>query len=161
MQMQRVVEKIQAVLIKREEIEKIETQQLMDEVYRNTPEQNRKHETTLTELHIVDCISRNSPINVTSISSALGITKGGVSKITTRLLKRGWIYKTQLMDNRKEVYFRLAPEGKKVAAIHDTFHVIAIQNIEKLLQNYESSELQFLERLLDDALNSYIPATGQ
>jgi len=155
MQNQRIIEKIQTVLIKRAEIEKNEARQLMNEVYKNASEQATKYETTLIELHIVDCINRNAPINVTSIASTLGITKGGVSKITTRLLKRGWIYKSQLMDNRKEIYFRLAPEGKKVAAIHNTFHQVAAQNIERLLQNYEPSELQFLERLIDDAINSY------
>jgi DNA-binding MarR family transcriptional regulator len=155
MQVQRIIEKIQTVLIKREEQEKIELQQVMDEVYRNATSTAHKHETTLTELHIIDCINRNSPINVTSIASILGITKGGVSKISNRLLKRGWIYKTQLLDNRKEVYFRLAPEGKKVAAIHETFHQIAAQNIANLIQNYEPSELQVLERLLDYAISSY------
>lgn len=66
----------------------------------------------MTDVHVMDCIGRHEPINVTTLADRIELSKGTVSKVSTKLLKEGWIRRTQLNDNKKEIYFRLTPLGK-------------------------------------------------
>ena len=56
-------------------------------------------------------IGRLEKPNVTALSDATGITRGGVSKAVARLDEAGLIERYQLPENRKEVYYRLTPAG--------------------------------------------------
>ncbi len=51
--------------------------------------------------------------NVTALSDATGITRGGVSKAMARLRQAGLVEGYQLPENRKEVYYCLTPQGEE------------------------------------------------
>ncbi len=58
------------------------------------------------------CIERLARPNVTALSEATGMTRGGVSKSVARLRAAGLIEHYQTPENRKEVYYRLTGEGE-------------------------------------------------
>lgn len=109
----------------------------------------------MTELHTIACIGEQEPINVTSIAEKMNLSKGNTSKITNKLLNAGWVRKTQLNDNKKEVYFRLTTAGKKLFALHDELHRKEQQRMYAFLDKYSESELDFIKRLLGDLSDFY------
>ncbi|SHH93047.1 DNA-binding transcriptional regulator, MarR family [Sporobacter termitidis DSM 10068] len=97
---------------------------------------------TLTECHVIDCIERNPLINAIGISQKMNITKGGISKITARLLKKGLIRIYRLEGNRKEIFYALTPLGKKVYLIHEQLHAKIYKKIDSVLDRYTETELK-------------------
>ncbi|MGW8439651.1 MarR family transcriptional regulator [Paenibacillus sp. S33] len=107
----------------------------------------------LTDVHVIDCIGRHEPINVTTLADRIELSKGTVSKVSTKLLKEGWIRRTQLNDNKKEIYFRLTPLGKRLFLVHERLHVKVQQQLFQFLNRYSSEELNVLKRLLSDGVD--------
>ncbi|MCZ4142054.1 MarR family transcriptional regulator, partial [Escherichia coli] len=108
-----------------------------------------------TELHTIACIGEQEPINITSIAERIHVSKGNTSKIANKLLKAGWVRKAQLNDNKKEVYFRLTPVGKKLFAAHDELHAKEKQRMYDFLDQYSNVELEFIKKLFDDMAAFY------
>lgn len=106
----------------------------------------------LTDVHVIDCIGRHEPINVTTLADRIELSKGTVSKVSTKLLKEGWIRRTQLNDNKKEIYFRLTPL-KRLFLVHERLHVKVQQQLFEFLNRYSSEELNVLKRLLSDGVD--------
>ncbi|ALP36538.1 MarR family transcriptional regulator [Paenibacillus sp. 28ISP30-2] len=106
----------------------------------------------LTDIHVIDCIGRHEPINVTALADRIELSKGTVSKVSTKLLKEGWIRRTQLNDNKKEIYFRLTPLGKKLFLVHERLHVKVQHQLLQFLDRYSTEELNVLKRLLSDGV---------
>lgn len=108
---------------------------------------------TLSELHVIDCIGTYGTKNVTSLSKEMAMTRGAISKICSKLLKRKVIDKVHLADNQKEVHFRLTEFGEKIFSLHETLHQAAEEKVIRFLKKYTPAELQFIDRLLKDIIN--------
>ena len=50
------------------------------------------------------------------------MTRGAISKLTKKLIKKGIIESYQKPDNKKEIYFRLTSEGKVINKVHEELH---------------------------------------
>lgn len=109
----------------------------------------------MTELHTIACIGEWEPINVTTLAERINVSKGNTSKITNKLLKTGWVRKAQLNDNKKEVYFRLTPVGKKLFAAHEELHAKEKQRMYEFLERYNERELEFIKQLFGDMVDFY------
>ena len=108
----------------------------------------------MSDIHAIACIGDYEPINVTSIAGKMGLSKATVSRITAKLIKKGLISKTQLSDNKKEVYFRLTAKGRKVHVIHQRQHDQIEQRFKDFLDRYSADEILFARRLFSDLLLS-------
>jgi DNA-binding MarR family transcriptional regulator len=104
----------------------------------------------MTEIHVIACIGHHEPLNLTSITDKMELSKGNISKVCTKLLKEGFVRKTQLSDNKKEVYFRLTPLGKKLYTLHEDLHTKAQEQLFSFLDQYNETELEFVNRFLAD-----------
>ena len=71
------------------------------------------------EVHTIQYIGQHTGANVTAIAAGLYVTRGAVSKMTKRLIRRELIEKYQSPENQKEVYFRLTANGQKVYEQHE------------------------------------------
>ena len=65
------------------------------------------------EVHTIQYIGQHTGANVTAIAAGLYVTRGAVSKMTKRLIRRELIEKYQSPENQKEVYFRLFMSSMK------------------------------------------------
>lgn len=110
----------------------------------------------ITELHVISCIGEHEPINVTSLAERLRISKATVSRICSKLLSNDIIRRTQLSDNKKEVYFRLNPKGKRLNVLHDRAHQELEQRFSDILDQYNEEELLIVQRLFRDILNNWL-----
>lgn len=50
------------------------------------------------------------------------MTRGAISKLTKKLIKKGLIESYQKADNKKEIYFKLTEQGKVIFNIHEELH---------------------------------------
>ena len=104
---------------------------------------------SLAECHVIDYIGRNHFTNATGISSGLRITKGGISKITARLLQRELIEVRHVDGNKKEKLYSLTPSGHKVFVLHAKLHALSYDRIKALIESFSSDELKIIDRFLD------------
>lgn len=75
-----------------------------------------------SEVHCMEYIDRNTDSNVTKLAEAFFMTRSATSKITKKLIEKGFVESYQKPDNKKEIYFRLTKKGKEVSKIHDELH---------------------------------------
>lgn len=75
-----------------------------------------------SEVHCIEYIGKNADSNVTRLAEAFYMTRGAISKMTKKLMKKGLVESYGKPDNRKEVYFRLTERGKAVGEIHEKLH---------------------------------------
>ncbi|MGM0167770.1 hypothetical protein IGI39_002754 [Enterococcus sp. AZ135] len=77
---------------------------------------------TVSEVHCIEFIGKHKDPNVTKMAESMYMTRGAISKLTKKMLKKGYIERYQKTDNKKEIYFKLTTEGKKVFDIHEQLH---------------------------------------
>jgi len=75
-----------------------------------------------SEVHCIESIEKNGDSNVTNLAESLYMTRGAISKLTKKLIKKGLIESYQKPDNMKEIYFRLTEQGKVIYEIHEELH---------------------------------------
>lgn len=75
-----------------------------------------------SEVHAVHAIATDSSLKMGDLAEILGITKGAVSKMASKLEKKGLIRRYHYLDNRKDVYFQLTELGQAVLQGHEVYH---------------------------------------
>lgn len=75
-----------------------------------------------SEVHCIEYIEKNVDSNVTKLAESFYMTRGAISRITKKLIKKGLIESYQKSDNKKEIYFRLTEQGKVINKIHEDLH---------------------------------------
>jgi DNA-binding MarR family transcriptional regulator len=124
---------------------------------------NMSDDLTMSETHVIEQIGIHETINVTRLAEKMGMTKGAITKISAKLLDRGWIEKFALSGNRKEVLFRLTPDGHNVYDVHEQYHLYAEKLFEQFISTYTDAEFQFIDRLISDitqAIENSMAAMG-
>ena len=77
---------------------------------------------TSSEVHCIEYIEKNKDSNVTKLADSFYMTRGAISKLTKKLIKKELIESYQKSDNKKEIYFRLTEKGREVYDIHEKLH---------------------------------------
>ena len=75
-----------------------------------------------SEVHCSEYIGRNEGLNVTKLADAFCMSIGAMSKITTKLVEKGIIESYQKPENRKEIYFQITEQGKRLNERHEELH---------------------------------------
>lgn len=104
----------------------------------------------LAEVHCIDWIGMIDHANVTKVANEMGMTRGGISKISQRLLNKGLIESYQRPGNNKEIYYRLTKDGQHVYNEHKKCHSKAKQEKLSLLSAYSDKEQVTILRFLND-----------
>ena len=77
---------------------------------------------TSSEIHCIENIGRNVDSNVTKLAESFYMTRGAISKMTKKLIKKGVIESYPKPDNKKEIYFKLTEQGKVINKVHEKLH---------------------------------------
>lgn len=116
---------------------------------------------SLAECHVIDCIERNETVNTTAIAQKLNMTKGGISKITAKLVKKNMIEAYRLANNQKEIYYRLKPLGRTVFTLHEALHEKAEEVFKNAFSAYSQEELEAAGKFLEDMMAAIRTATSE
>ncbi|PJN88921.1 MarR family transcriptional regulator [Bacillus sp. mrc49] len=103
-----------------------------------------------SEVHCIEYIEKNIDSNVTKLAEFFYMTRGAISRLTKKLIKKGLIESYQKSDNKKEIYFRLTEQGKEVYKIHEELHKEFQERdkgvFEQVTEEQFDSMLSFLEK---------------
>ncbi|WP_234122610.1 MarR family winged helix-turn-helix transcriptional regulator [Clostridium hydrogenum] len=103
-----------------------------------------------SEVHCIEYIGRNVDSNVTKLAEAFYMTRSAISKITKKLIEKGFIESYQKPDNKKEIYFRLTEQGKAINKVHEKLHKEFQERdraiFEQVTEEQFDSMLRFLEK---------------
>ena len=75
-----------------------------------------------SEAHCIEYIGKNTDSNVTKLAEAFYVTRGSISRMTKKLIKKGILESYQKPDNKKEIYFRLTEQGEAINKVHEKLH---------------------------------------
>ena len=86
---------------------------------------------------------------MTKLADSFYMTRGAISKLTKKLIKKELIESYQKSDNKKEIYFRLTEKGREVYDIHEKLHNEFSERdkvvFEQVTEEQFNSMLQFVE----------------
>ncbi|SMC26192.1 DNA-binding transcriptional regulator, MarR family [Clostridium acidisoli DSM 12555] len=74
------------------------------------------------EVHCIEYIGKNADSNVTKLAESFYVTRGAISRMAKKLIKKGIVESYQKPNNKKEIYFRLTEQGKAINKIHEEIH---------------------------------------
>lgn len=77
---------------------------------------------TSGEVHCIQEIGRHAKPNVSDLSYNMFMTRGGISKLTKKLIDKDAIQRYQDEHNKKEVYFKLTDKGTAIFDKHESLH---------------------------------------
>ncbi|WP_188398963.1 MarR family transcriptional regulator [Sporomusa sp. GT1] len=157
---QKLIKQFEVLLYHFNDVEEYKKQVLENNLQEQGHEELRNVSVSLAECHVIDCIERNEMFNTTAIAKKLNITKGGISKIATKLIKKNMIEAYRLADNQKEIYYRLKPLGRKVFELHEISHKEAEEVFKQIFSTYSQDELEFASRFLADVTAAIRTTTG-
>lgn len=102
-----------------------------------------------SEVHTIEAIGKNSKINVTDLAAYLGVTKGAVSQMIDKLMKKGMVNKEMLSDTENEVSLELTRQGTLVYKGHEEYHKEHYAEISKRLEHLSQDEIGNFIDILD------------
>jgi len=78
------------------------------------------------------------------------MTKGAISKICTKLFNKNFVEKMKMLNNQKEIFFRLTDKGREIYHAHETLHNEAEEEWLSLLDKYTKEELEVIHQFIAD-----------
>lgn len=105
-----------------------------------------------THILLLDLLAKEGPKRPSLIAERLKITTGGVTVLTSKLLKSGYIQKTQSANDRRVSQIAITPEGRKVLEQSKTQVMALVHSMFGMLSN---EEIQTLHNIFEKCLENY------
>ncbi|QYE99023.1 MarR family winged helix-turn-helix transcriptional regulator [Paraclostridium sordellii] len=147
------------------EIENLITQ-IEEKQYSHNEEQFRQllkeneiinfNQISITECHVISTIASIEKANGIAIAEKLRMTRGGISKIATRLMEKNLITTYKDESNQKKVFYTLTPLGEKVNIIHNQLHKENHKSLCNIASSYTLQEQDIILRFIKDLQNNNI-----
>lgn len=103
---------------------------------------------SMTELHTIEAIGMYEPRSMSEVASDLGITVGTLTTAITNLVKKTYVERRRIEEDRRIVQIQLTRKGKLAYRVHEQFHSTMIKaTIEGLAPNEEELLINSLEKL--------------
>lgn len=112
---------------------------------------------SLAEMHCIHWIGLTDQPNVTKIAERMRMTRGAISKIVKKIIGKELVESYQILENKKEIYFRLTENGHRLFDEHLKCHLQARREKLALLQEFSAAEQNCILRFLS-AINVQIDA---
>jgi DNA-binding MarR family transcriptional regulator len=65
-------------------------------------------------------------------------------------MEEGFVKRTKMNDNKKESYFRLSSQGKKIFELHERLHILEAERFYRSMDKYSEAELKIIHQFLQD-----------
>lgn len=91
-----------------------------------------------SEIHTIQAIGKSIGMNVTQLAEKMGVTKGAVSQMVSKLVEKGMVRKARAQDNAKEVVLHLTELGWIGFRNHERFDMEVLDSV----REYCGSDLE-------------------
>jgi DNA-binding MarR family transcriptional regulator len=102
----------------------------------------------LGEIHLIECIGKHPEANVTDLAAVLGNTKGAVSQMAGKLIRKGLLVKTRRDNNEKETILKLTEDGRRVFDAHEKLHADLYREIADAMNELDGRSIDECSRIL-------------
>lgn len=110
---------------------------------------------TVHEVHTIDLIGRNSPINITKLAKLQGITKGAVSQMVTKLCEKQLVVKKPSPETENEVVLYLSTLGQSHFKAHNNHHKEEYALLSTYMEQLSPRDTEILIKMLK-ALDNFL-----
>ena len=107
------------------------------------------------EVHTLSAVCENPRSNITELAELLGVTKGAVSQMISKMEKKGLIIKEFAPGSEKQRMLKLTEKGKLAYNGHEEYHkqmVIAVDKKMKSLSIDDLNQYQQINRLVEELI---------
>lgn len=77
---------------------------------------------SVREMHTIEAIGSKSKRMMTEVAQDLGITVGTLTTSINRLIKKGYVERSRIEEDRRVVLVELTKKGKVANRLHERFH---------------------------------------
>ena len=103
---------------------------------------------SVTEIHTIDAIGMYTERTMSEVAQDLKITVGTLTTAINKLIKKGYVERKRIEEDRRVVLIKLTKKGKLAFRLHEKFHNDMInKTIEGLSDSEEEVLTSSLERL--------------
>lgn len=103
---------------------------------------------SITEVHTIEAIGMYEARTMSEVASDLGITVGTLTTAINNLVKKDYVERKRIEEDKRVVLIQLTKKGKLAYRIHEKFHMDMIENITSDLTEEETKVLtEALEKL--------------
>ncbi|MBF0840723.1 MULTISPECIES: MarR family winged helix-turn-helix transcriptional regulator [Mammaliicoccus] len=119
-------------------------------IWLNKPKMEKELEGyTPSEVHCIEAIKNIQDPNVKKISDEMFMTRGAISKLTKKLIKKNAVESYRKSENKKEIYFRLIEEGERVYQRHLKLHQVFLDRDKPFFDNISDEEFKVLNNFFE------------
>lgn len=102
---------------------------------------------SITEIHTIEAIGLDKSRTMGEIAHDLRITVGTLTTAITKLIKKGYVERKRIEEDRRVVLVNLTESGQKVFDAHNLFHK---EMIDEILENVQGDDLKVLTNALSE-----------
>ena len=106
---------------------------------------------SMTEIHTIEAVGIKDAKTMGEIAHDLRITVGTLTTAITKLIKKGYVERKRIEEDRRVVLVNLTSKGEEVYKVHQVFHE---EMICAMLSNFSDEEEQVLSKSLEK-LNTF------
>lgn len=118
------------------------------QIEQNSLKQGKLNDLSVTEIHTIEAIGMYEPRSMSEVAADLRITVGTLTTAINKLIKKGYVERQRIEEDRRVVLVRLTKSGKLAYRLHEKFHKDMIKaTIEGLSEDEEQILISALERL--------------
>ena len=97
-----------------------------------------------SEIHLVGTVIKNPGIHITGLAKCLGVTKGAVSEMVAKLVKKGLLTKNPSPRNLSVVEVAATPNGRTAHEAHLYFHEMIDGMVKKELAGASEAQVKII-----------------
>lgn len=103
---------------------------------------------SLTEIHTIEAIGMYSEKTMSEVAQSLKITVGTLTTAINKLIKKGYVERKRIEEDRRVVLIKLTKKGKLAFRIHARFHEDMVNtSVEGLNKDEELCLISSLEKI--------------
>lgn len=103
---------------------------------------------SVTEIHTIEAIGMYEPRNMSEVAADLNITVGTLTTAINKLIKKEYVERKRIEEDRRVVQIQLTKKGKLAYRVHEKFHLDMIKaTIDGLSEEEEEVLITSLEKL--------------
>lgn len=103
---------------------------------------------SVTEIHTIEAIGMYTERTMSEVAQDLKITVGTLTTAINKLIKKGYVERKRIEEDRRVVLIKLTKSGKLAFRLHEKFHNDMINaTIEGLSEEEENVLVSSLDRL--------------
>ncbi len=111
---------------------------------------------SITEIHTIEAIGINTESTMSEIAQKLKITSGTLTTCVNKLIKKGYVERKRIEEDRRVVLIKLTEKGETAYNYHKKFHDELVNNtVESLEEDEKEILISSLDRIKTFFLDRY------